>query len=378
MFYNRVLDELAEHEPGRFPAARSADRRNRYVRFLIAPPDHAMALPVAAGQRAPAPDRRPGRGRRRAATRQPVLSTSGRATRSCRSSSAGPPIGSDTAWSGPPTAPTSPAPPATAQIHRRPVLRAGLRLERAQLLRSGQHDRADLLGGYPAPRRYIGWQTFFDLGDGQVKNNKKIDTTISSVLFKLPLPAIAPHTQTAPPCYRSATCSASSPGACPPAKRSPSHARRSSAAPNLSDIADVHRPFGRSTPLWYYVLAEAKTITGGVTSARRRAHRHRDTGRPAPRRPDQLPQRPPTLPALPRHRPETRSQPQSNVSGQPRLHPRALPPLRRRGHARHLPLRRPNGHDLPTPTQNRDPPARRRGDGRCTCFHCARSSRDRL
>ena len=39
---------------------------------------------------------------------------------------------------------------------------------------------------------------FFDLGDGQVKNNKKIDTTISSVLFTLPLPAIAPHTQTSP------------------------------------------------------------------------------------------------------------------------------------------------------------------------------------
>jgi hypothetical protein len=38
-------------------------------------------------------------------------------------------------------------------------------------------DRGDLLGGYPAPRRYIGWQTFFDLGDGQVQNNKKIDTT---------------------------------------------------------------------------------------------------------------------------------------------------------------------------------------------------------
>ena len=60
------------------------------------------------------------------------------------------------------------------------------------------HDRDDLLGGYPAARRYIGWQTFFDLGDGQVKNNKKIDTTISSVLFTLPVPAIAPHTQTSP------------------------------------------------------------------------------------------------------------------------------------------------------------------------------------
>ena len=31
-----------------------------------------------------------------------------------------------------------------------------------------------------------------------MKNNKKIDTTISSVMFTLPVPAIAPHTQTAP------------------------------------------------------------------------------------------------------------------------------------------------------------------------------------
>jgi hypothetical protein len=59
-------------------------------------------------------------------------------------------------------------------------------------------DRDELLGGFPAPRRYIGWQTFFDLGDGQVKNNKKVDTAISSVLFTLPVPAIAPHTQTSP------------------------------------------------------------------------------------------------------------------------------------------------------------------------------------
>jgi hypothetical protein len=82
-------------------------------------------------------------------------------------------------------------------------------------------DRDDLLGGYPAPRRYAGWQTFFDLGDGQVKNNKKIDTTISSVLFTLPSQR-SPRTPRPPrPCCLSATCFASSPGACPRASRSP-------------------------------------------------------------------------------------------------------------------------------------------------------------
>ena len=126
-------------------------------------------------------------------------------------------------------------------------------------------DRDDLLGGFPAPRRYIGWQTFFDLGDGQVKNNKKVDTTISSVLFTLPVPAIAPHTQTAPTVLPqrnllrqltwglpSGQAIANSMGVDP------------LAAADLTDIASVYRPFGTSTPLWYYVLAEAKTATDGL------------------------------------------------------------------------------------------------------------------
>ena len=33
---------------------------------------------------------------------------------------------------------------------------------------------------------------------------------------------------------------------------------------DLSDIAAVYGPFGTSTPLWYYILAEAKTATGGL------------------------------------------------------------------------------------------------------------------
>ena len=48
------------------------------------------------------------------------------------------------------------------------------------------YGRHDLLGRFPAPRRSIGWQTVFDLGDGQVKNDKKSGTTISSVLFTIP------------------------------------------------------------------------------------------------------------------------------------------------------------------------------------------------
>ena len=159
----------------------------------------AVALPVAARERAPAPDRRAGMSST-TCSRTATASTGRRpATRSCRSSSAPPPTGSATAWFAPPTARTSPAAPATA---RAPPPTRSSRLCSTRTSRTSQTPSATTAttssAAIPAPRRYVGWQTFFDLGDGNVKNNKKIDTTISSVLFTLPVPAIAPHTQTSP------------------------------------------------------------------------------------------------------------------------------------------------------------------------------------
>jgi hypothetical protein len=126
-------------------------------------------------------------------------------------------------------------------------------------------DRDDLLGGYPALRRYIGWQTFFDFGDGQVKNNKKVDTTISSVLFTLPTPAIAPHTQPIPTVLPQRNLLRQLTWGLPSGQ---DVARAIGAASltraDLADIGDVHRPFGTSTPLWYYVLAEAKVAADGL------------------------------------------------------------------------------------------------------------------
>ena len=126
-------------------------------------------------------------------------------------------------------------------------------------------DRGDLLGGFPAPRRYIGWQTFFDTGDGQVKNNKKIDTTLSSVLFTLPLPAIAPRTQTAPTVLpqrnllRQLTWGLPAGQAIAAAMGIPPLT-----AADLADIGSVYPPFATSTPPWYYLLAEARAATGGT------------------------------------------------------------------------------------------------------------------
>jgi hypothetical protein len=127
------------------------------------------------------------------------------------------------------------------------------------------HDRADLVGGYPAPRRYVGWQTFYDFGDGQVKNNKKIDPILSSVLFSLPVLALPPDTQTVPlvlpqrTLLRQLTWSLPSGQAIAGAMGVP----RLSAA-DLADIAAIYSPFGTSTPLWYYILAEAKVAAGGL------------------------------------------------------------------------------------------------------------------
>lgn len=125
-------------------------------------------------------------------------------------------------------------------------------------------DRPDLLGGYPAPRRYVGWQTFFDFGDQIVRPNKAIDTNISSPMFKLPVPTIAGSetSETSLPqrnLLRQLTWGLPSGQAV---------ARRMGVTPlaaaDLSAIGGVYGPFATSTPLWYYVLAEAEVVENGA------------------------------------------------------------------------------------------------------------------
>jgi Animal haem peroxidase len=127
------------------------------------------------------------------------------------------------------------------------------------------YDRDDLLGGFPAPRRYVGWQTFFDFGDGQVKNNKKIDTTISSVMFTLPVPAIAPHTQTSPTVLPQRNLLRQLTWSLPSGQAIAAAMGADPLTPaDLGDISAVYVPFGTSTPLWYYILAEARIAAGGL------------------------------------------------------------------------------------------------------------------
>jgi len=126
---------------------------------------------------------------------------------------------------------------------------------------TGGGDPGDLRGGFRAPRRFIGWQTFFDFGDGEVKPNKRIDTRISSPLFALPQASIATHDQPLALAQRtllrhltwslpSGQAVAAAAGAVPLSR---------------ADLRELE-PYSldRSTPLWYYVLKEAEVVEDGL------------------------------------------------------------------------------------------------------------------
>jgi hypothetical protein len=127
----------------------------------------------------------------------------------------------------------------------------------------GQLDPVDLRGGARAPRRFIGWQTFFDFGDGELRRNKVIDTRLSTPLFNLPLQTI--------------------PGGDPPtslAQRnllrhltwsipSGQTLARTMGIPTVStsELAQFGISIQTNAPLWYYVLKEAETLTNGQVLA---------------------------------------------------------------------------------------------------------------
>ena len=126
----------------------------------------------------------------------------------------------------------------------------------------GQADPVDLRGGARAPRRFIGWQTFFDFGDGEVKPNKRIDTKISTPLFDLPLGAIASHDTPAVAAAAQPPAPADLEPALGPERRQ-GDGRRELTPARPEDL----KPYGfnKSTPLWYYVLREAELRADGLT-----------------------------------------------------------------------------------------------------------------
>jgi hypothetical protein len=125
----------------------------------------------------------------------------------------------------------------------------------------GEADPVDLRGGAGAPRRFIGWQTFFDFGDGEVKPNKQVDTHVSTPLFNLPLGAIASHDQ--PQVLPQRNLLRHLTWSLPSGQSIASQMGVSALSPyDLSELRQY--AFARSTPLWYYVLKEAELKAGGL------------------------------------------------------------------------------------------------------------------
>ena len=126
-------------------------------------------------------------------------------------------------------------------------------------------DPNDLRGGKRAARRFVDWQTFFNFGDGNVRQNKRIDGKLSSVLMNMPgsrgpapgLPPDGVQSLASRNCMRHVNFGLPSGQAI---------ARvlgvRVLTPDQLSDAA----PYGleKSTPLWFYILKEAELLENGL------------------------------------------------------------------------------------------------------------------
>lgn len=125
----------------------------------------------------------------------------------------------------------------------------------------GQADPVDLRGGARAPRRFVGWQTFFDFGDGEVRPNKLIDPILSTPLFQLPLQTIPdgapPDSLATRNLLRHLTFGV------------PAGQRIAQVMGNpvlhLQQLAHYGVALENQSPLWFYMLAEAEQLANGVT-----------------------------------------------------------------------------------------------------------------
>jgi hypothetical protein len=130
----------------------------------------------------------------------------------------------------------------------------------------GQADPVDLRGFCRAPRRFIGWQTFFDFGgsfSADVRPNKRIDTKVSTPLFHLPLGTIPAGTPPASLMQRNLL-------RCLtwqiPSGQSIANEMGIPALSNneLSELRSIRASFVTSTPLFYYILKEAELREDGL------------------------------------------------------------------------------------------------------------------
>ena len=130
----------------------------------------------------------------------------------------------------------------------------------------GSVDPIDLRGGARAPRRFVGWQTFFDFGGvftADARPNKRIDTKVSTPLFTLPLGTIfsgqPPTSLMQRNLLRCLTWKLPS----------GQHISREMGIPplnnaDLAELQSISPSFVNSTPLLYYILKEAELKEDGL------------------------------------------------------------------------------------------------------------------
>jgi hypothetical protein len=137
--------------------------------------------------------------------------------------------------------------------------------DRAQ---DGVADPEDLRGGFRAPRRFIDWQTFFDFGvdatgRNRIRNNKQIDTKLSTALFDLPLftfGGVGPTSLPQRNLLRHVTWGVPSGQSVAKAMDLPVLAPG-----DLKELTPFGLNLDTSTPLFYYILKEAQVVAKGLT-----------------------------------------------------------------------------------------------------------------
>jgi hypothetical protein len=129
----------------------------------------------------------------------------------------------------------------------------------------GSDGTTDMQGGIGGPGRHVGWPTFFRFDDDRaqwVRPNKLIDTHLSTPLFHLPVKTVRGPEDILSLAQRNLlrhlTWSLPSGQAIAKALGLPVLS-----SDELAELAPIHAPFTRSTPLWYYVLKEAE-LGGGT------------------------------------------------------------------------------------------------------------------
>jgi len=130
----------------------------------------------------------------------------------------------------------------------------------------GSPDPIDLRGFARAPRRFIGWQTFFDFGgaySADVRPNKRIDTKVSTPLFQLPLETIPYGSPPVSLMQRNLLrCLTWSLPSGQRIAREMGIQELSNA--ELAELQPIRASFVTSTPLFYYVLKEAELREDGL------------------------------------------------------------------------------------------------------------------